>query len=73
MQSRGLGDVYKRQEISNEEIPGSKRSMCGYILTYSQALNGERLSSVFSQDGTLKSASADPHSADDLSLIAPFK
>ena len=25
-----------RVEISEEELPGSKRSMCGYILTYSR-------------------------------------
>ena len=38
-------------EISKEEIPGSKRSMHGNIPTYSGALKGERLSSVFSSDG----------------------
>ena len=48
-------------EISKEEIPGSKRSMYGYILTYFRLLKGERLSSVFTPDGTLISASAAPH------------
>ena len=48
-------------EISKEEIPGGKLSMYGYILTYSRLLKGERLSSVFSPDGTLISASAAPH------------
>ena len=43
----------------DEEIPGSKRSMHGYILTYSR--KGEPLSSVFSTGGTLISASAAPH------------
>ena len=38
----------RRVEVSKDEIPGSKRSMCGYILTYS----------VFSEDGTLICASA---------------
>ena len=42
-----------RVEISEEEIPGSKCSMYGYILTdLLQALKGEPLSSVFSLDGT---------------------
>ena len=51
-----------RVEIGKEEITGSKRSMYGYILTYSlQTLKGERLSSVFSPDGTLIPASAAPH------------
>ena len=46
---------------TNEEIPGSKRIMYGYILTYPRALKEGRLSSVFSSDGTLISASAAPH------------
>ena len=46
-------------KISKEEIPGSKRSMHGNILTYSR--KGEPLSSVFPSDGTLISASAAPH------------
>ena len=54
---KNAGEWTGRVEISKEEIPGSKRSMYGYILTYS----GERLSSVFSPDGTLISASAAPH------------
>ena len=49
----------KRKEISKEEIPG-KRSMYGYT-DLLQTLKGERLSSVFSPDGTLISASAAPH------------
>ena len=40
--------------MSKEEIPSSKRSMLGNILAYSR-------SSAFSSDGTLISASADPH------------
>ena len=28
----------RKVEISKEEIPGSKRSMCGYILPYSRLL-----------------------------------
>ena len=42
-QTKKLGEVWKnagewteRVEISKEEIPGSKRSMYGYILTYSR-------------------------------------
>ena len=51
----------KGKKINKEEIPGSKRSMYGYTMTYSiQALKGERLSSVFSPEGTLISASAAP-------------
>ena len=52
---KNAGEWTGRVEISKEEIPGSKRSMYGYIL------KGERLSSVFSPDGTLISASAAPH------------
>ena len=40
-------------EIRKEEIPGSKDLL--------QTVKGERLSSVFSPDGTLISASAAPH------------
>ena len=47
-------------EISKEEIPSSKRSVWIYT-DLLQALKGERLSSVFSPDGTLISASATPH------------
>ena len=50
-----------RVEISEEENSGSTRSMYGYILTYSRPIKGERLSSVFSPDGTLISVSAAPH------------
>ena len=44
-----------------EEIHGSNHSMYGYNADLLQALKGECLSSVFSQDGTLISASAAPH------------
>ena len=54
------GEWTRSVTINKEEIPGSKRSMYGYILTYS-GLKGECLSSVFSPDGTLISASAAPH------------
>ena len=33
---KNAGQWTGRVEISNEEIPGSKRSMYGYILTYSR-------------------------------------
>ena len=55
---KNAGEWTERVEISKEEIPGSKRSMYGYIL------KGERLSSVFSPDETLISASAAPHCGD---------
>ena len=48
---KNAGEWTGRVEISKEEIPGSKRSMHGNIPTYSGALKGERLSSVFSSDG----------------------
>ena len=32
---KNAGESTGRVEISKEEIPGSKRSMYGYILTYS--------------------------------------
>ena len=54
---KNAGEWTGRIEISKEEIPGSKCSMYGYILT----LKGVRLSLVFSTDGTLISASAAPH------------
>ena len=47
----------RRVEISKEELPGSKRSMYGYILTYSRL----KRENVFSPEGTLISASAAPH------------
>ena len=53
------GEWTGRVEISKEEIPGS-----AHVWLYTdllQALKGERLSSVFSPDGTLISASAAPH------------
>ena len=55
---KNVGDWTGRVEIIKEEIPGSKRSMYGYILTHSRRRPGERLSSVFSTDGTLTAASA---------------
>ena len=33
---KNAGEWTGRVEISMEEIPGSKRSMCGYILAYSR-------------------------------------
>ena len=57
---KNAGEWTGRVEMSKEETPGSERSMYGYILAY-QALKGERLSAVFSPDGTLISASAAPH------------
>ena len=33
---KNAGEWTGRVEISKEEIPGSKRSMSGYILTYSR-------------------------------------
>ena len=33
---KNAGEWTRRIEISKEEIPGSKRSMYGYILTYSR-------------------------------------
>ena len=58
---KNAGEWTRRAKISKEEFPGTKRSMYGYILTYSRLLKRERLSSVFSPDGTLMSASAAPH------------
>ena len=69
---KNAGEWTGSVEISKKEIPGSKRSMHG-LLTWPtctdllQALKGERLSSVFSPDGTLISASAAPHCGE------PFK
>ena len=54
---RNAGEWTGRVEIRKEEIPGIKHSMYGLL----QASKGERLSSVFSPDGTLISASAVPH------------
>ena len=33
---KNAGEWTRRVEISKEEIPGSKRSIYGYILTYSR-------------------------------------
>ena len=38
------GEWTRKIEISKEEIPGSKRSMCGYIMTYSR---GDRPTDMF--------------------------
>ena len=57
---KNAGEWTGRVEISQEEIPGSKRSMHGYNTDLLQALKGERLSSVFLSAGTLISASAAP-------------
>ena len=56
---KNAGEWTGRVEINKEEIPDSQRSIHGYIVL--QALKGEPLSSVFSSDGTLISASAAPH------------
>ena len=57
---KNAGEWTGSVEISMEEIPGSKCSM--YVYTdLLQALKGEVLSSVFSPDGTLTSASAASH------------
>ena len=61
MEEKNAGKWPGRVERSKEEIPGSKRSMYGNILTYSRLKKGERLNFVFSPDGTLISASAAPH------------
>ena len=58
---KNAGEWTGSVEISKKEIPGSKRSMYGLYTDLLQALKGERLSSVFSPDGTLTSASAAPH------------
>ena len=56
---KNAGEWTGRVEKSGEEISGSKLNMYSYIKT---VLKGERLSSVFSPDGTfLISASAAPH------------
>ena len=59
---KNAGEWTGRVEISKEEIPGSKRNTHGYT-DLLQALKGERLSSVFSPDWTLISASAASHCA----------
>ena len=59
---KNAGEWTERVKMSKEQIPGSKRSMHGNILTdLLQALKGEPLSSVFSSGGTLMFASAAPH------------
>ena len=44
---KNAGEWTGRVEISKEEIPGSKRSMYGYILTYSR-LKRENVSGLCS-------------------------
>ena len=58
---KNAGEWTRRVETSKEEIPGSRRSMHGYIRTCSRLTSGEPLSSGFSTDGSLISASAAPH------------
>ena len=58
---KNAGEWTGRVEISKEEIHGSKLSNVWLYTDLPQALKGERLSSVFSSDGTLISASAAPH------------
>ena len=53
---KNAGEWTGKVEISTEEIPVSKSNMYG---------KGERLSSVFSPDGTLTSASAAPHGGEE--------
>ena len=44
---KSAGEWTRRVEISKEEIPGSKRGMYGYILTYSKLPNAGLLPSHF--------------------------
>ena len=60
---KNAGEWTGMVETGKEEIPGSKHSMYAYT-DLLQALKGEPLSSVFSPDGTLISASAAPHCGD---------
>ena len=48
-------------EISQEKIPGSKRSMYGYIYWPTPGCKGRTFKLSVSTDGTLISASAAPH------------
>ena len=57
---KNAGEWTGRVEISKEEISGSKRSMYGYILTYSR-LKGRTFKLCVLTDGTLISVSAAPH------------
>ena len=57
--SENAGELTGRVEISKEEIPGSKCSMYGYILTYS-VFKRRTFISVLPPDGTLISVSAAP-------------
>ena len=53
---KNAGEWTRRIETSKEEIPGSKRGMHGYTLTHPRPL-----SSGFSTDALLHTASAVPH------------
>ena len=57
---KNAGEWTGKVEISKKEIPCSKRSMHAWLYA-DLALKGEPLSSVFSPEGTLISASAAPH------------
>ena len=67
---KNAGEWTEKVEITKEEISGSKRSMHDNILTYPRLFSGESLSSVFSSDGTLNSASAAPHCGVSCSVIS---
>ena len=58
---KNVGVWTRAVEISKEEIPVSKCSVYCFILTHSRLLKGEPLSSAFSTNGTLISASVAPH------------
>ena len=64
---KNAGEWTGSVEISKKEIPGSKRT------DLLKALKGERLSSVFSTDGTLISASAAPHCGETKSTSADVR
>ena len=57
---KNAGEWTGRVEISKEQISGNKRSIYGYILTYS-VFKGIKFISVFPPDGTLISVSAALH------------
>ena len=58
---KNAGEWTGRVEISKGEIPGSKCSIYGHILICSRLYRENVVSSVFSPDRTLISASAAPH------------
>ena len=57
---KNAGELTGKVEIGKEEIHGSKRSMHGYILTYSR-FRGRTFKLCVSPDGALSFASAAPH------------